>query len=160
MNEMELSIDQVGALAETFVSIASKAEPGVYDYSMGSIARLEVVFDGFHKAGHAAEDMQGTVLSASCYFGEVVRRHVGGEWVDGHAVEVPDEIRFPLMFKLGETYLVPFAKFWKRMENGAEDDLVFYFNAMVAQAGFDVAPIEPVPTRPRSWMDRVLGRKQ
>lgn len=158
---MDLSLDKVGEYAETFVTIASKNGDAGFDYSIASLGKLETAFDGFYREGNAPEDMQGTILMASCYFGEVVRKNVGGDWIDGEAEDIPEAMRFPLAFQLREVRMVPFAKFWKRLENGAEDDITFYFNVMVQQAGFEgVETAEVVVPKRPGFLARLLGRKQ
>lgn len=164
---MEPKIENVEELADTFVRIAAQQGDGDFDYSIDSIAWLDHVLGGFHAEGNKSEDMQGAILVASCYLGEVIRRHAGGEWLDGETADVPDVMRFPLMMRLGETIMVPFSKVWKRIENGAEDDLSFYFDTMVKHSGRVGVPSAPrscpAPTRmpPRkapSFLSRLLGR--
>lgn len=44
------------------------------------------------------------------------------------------------MMKFEGSLLVPFSKVWKRVENGSEDSLPFYFDVLMKQAGRDEVP--------------------
>lgn len=159
---MEPTIKDAPDLARKFVEVArAQGFPGVLDYSAQSIAVLDQIVGGFHDGGDPVDQMGGTILVASCYLGEVMRKTAGAEWIDGATADVPDEMRFSFMMTLGETTLVPYAKVAKRLENGPEDDLVFYYQVLLQQAGLTVDPIvrpDAAPAPKRGLLARLFGK--
>ncbi len=140
---MELKIEFAAEHAANFVKIAQgQGETGL-DCSVGSIAVLDRILGSFHDGGSKPDEMQGTILVASCYLGEIMRREAGAKWLDGEAVgdDVPEVMRFPMIMRMGSVHLVPFAKVCKRIENGNEDSLPKAFmseatKAQTAKLGF------------------------
>ncbi|MEP3786982.1 hypothetical protein [Ascidiaceihabitans sp.] len=161
---MELSIQDAAQRAENFVEVA-KQNGDAFDYSAKSIEALDDLLGGFFDSGNKPEDMLGTILVASCYLGEVFRRVEKAEWIDGTSLGddvMPAEMRFPLMMRLDETYFAPYSKVYKRLENGAEDSLPFYFQVLTSQADMPqrTTTLNPAPssTPKKGWFSRLLGK--
>jgi len=74
------------------------------------------------------------------YIGEVFRRNFGGHWklredVPGADVDVPV---IAVACLGGETFFPP-ARVWKRLHNGAEDDVWSYFRGLASRADNNAA---------------------
>ncbi len=145
-------------MAANFVAIASKQGDSRFDYSEGSIRALDELIGGFHDNGDRSENMGGTIMVAGAYLGEVMVRHRGATWIDGTKADVDDAMRFPLMMQCGTQTLVPFAKVAKRLDNGPEDDLVFYYQTLVKLTTGEMPNMTPVAPTKRSLFQRLTGR--
>jgi hypothetical protein len=65
------------------------------------------------------------------YIGEIFRANLGGEWVhEANQFTSGEKVYF---LKIGEMTICPWAKVCKRVENGKEDDVWFYYQALKAQ---------------------------
>jgi hypothetical protein len=104
------------------------------DYSEQSIRMLEEMIDRQFadwrpwRSGKVAKKNVPIASLVGAYLGEVMIRHVGGHWgwmpdFDVAAVQLPSG-----------TWTSPPAKAQKRFQNGREDDLVFYYEALKSQA--------------------------
>jgi hypothetical protein len=75
--------------------------------------------------------MAETLFGFGCYVGEVFVRAAGGYWVDSATTGI--NWRFPLVVKLGEDagdpVVNPIEKVFKRLDNGIEDNLPYFFAA-------------------------------
>ena len=128
---MELTPETAPLLAAKYVDIFQQNFGTTLDFSPSSLEKVDHMLEQFHQEGNSPEEMQGTVAVVSCYIGEVFRRNAGGKWVSGDGENVPDVIRFPLMMKLpGGRYTVPYAKVAKRIQNGNEDSISFYYQVL------------------------------
>jgi hypothetical protein len=103
------------------------------DFSLESVERLERVLEqiqGTIPKGFIGKifggAMQGPIASMSkmygAYLGEVLRKHAGGEWVVTDA---------GVTLTKADASVCPSAKVYKRLTNGAEDNVAVYFKVLL-----------------------------
>jgi hypothetical protein len=110
---------EVAALAADAVRMA-KSEGVVLDYSVESVARVEVLLAKVYDTGSLSEDQAIDVgRRYGAYVGEVLRRKWGGRWEQNHPHVGPNT--YPL--HLPETDAFPMAWCVKRLMNGPEDNV-------------------------------------
>ncbi len=146
-----MKIDYV-AYAERF------AQDKIYldvDFSLATITTLDVfIDDSWGTAGEAPEaetwkpkeGKWAVILNVGSYFGEVLRRIWGGQWI-----EDPDHGCDPLwtMVKLPPGITVfPIAKVYKRFKNGREDALEPLLQTLLPRLAVK-------PQNPESWLRQI-----
>lgn len=104
------------------------------DYTPDSLRLVDAIFDDLRADGVAGEQLAETLFGFGCYVGEVLARHAGGRWrataEDEHAL-----VGWPMLVELGEQrWCNPIGKAFKRLENGPEDSL-WYFYTVFALGG-------------------------
>lgn len=145
------------ALAAQFVKIVAP-DGGTWDFSPASLADLDEVLGRYHARGYRPEQLERMLIMASCYLGEVIRRSVGATWVKGEDSDQPDMKNEALVLRLDGGYLAPFATVCKRVENGAEERLPFYYNAMLANLGKSHLPPASLAPDAKSPTPGLWGR--
>ncbi|WP_262285542.1 DUF6278 family protein [Micromonospora sp. MA102] len=102
------------------------------DYTPDSLARVDTIFDGFRADGLTGEQLAETLFGFGCYVGEVLTRHAGGRW----RATAEDEraiVGWPLLVELGEhRWCNPIGKAFKRLENGPEDSLRYFYTVFAS----------------------------
>lgn len=78
------------------------------------------------KRGLTKSQIHYAALMLGAYIGETIRRIYGGEWVKEDAMGEKDVITL----KVGETSIFPSGKSNKRIVNGSEDDIWFYYRVL------------------------------
>jgi hypothetical protein len=73
------------------------------------------------------------------YLGEVIRKQAGGEW---RITDSPGGEGTILTLQKGDDRIFPASKVYKRLTNGAEDDVWFYYQAMMEADLFGKPPEE------------------
>ncbi|MCD6052802.1 MAG: hypothetical protein K0Q55_4224 [Verrucomicrobia bacterium] len=116
------------------------------------MARTDEAISKFHPDGNI---LDSTILGYGSYVGEVIRRNLGGKWVQ-------DERGVALLEQIGGIDLKAFPFSWtqKRFTNGEEDSLAFKFavlkNEVVKANGQVPAPAADAP--PSTYVgDPLLG---
>jgi hypothetical protein len=85
--------------------------------------------------GCTSEQIAETLFGFGCYVGEVFVRQAGGSWQAVASTPMANLAGFPLVVHLrNDSYCNPIGKAFKRLENGAEDSLP-YFYAVFTNAG-------------------------
>ena len=103
------------------------------DFSLESVERLEQVLEQLHRTipkGFMGKifgvAITGSIESMSkiygSYLGEVLRKHAGGEWVITDA---------GVSLTKADAQVWPAAKVYKRLTNGAEDNVAVYFKVLL-----------------------------
>jgi hypothetical protein len=107
------------------------------DYSPESLAHVEVIATALHKEmpkgffaklfkrGPSAQDLDLMSKMLGGYVGEVIRRQRGGEWAIFEAFKT-----LGLKFSEDE-WAFPLAKAYKRLTEGAEDDLNAFYKVVM-----------------------------
>lgn len=106
---------------ELVEQILGKAYDGSLDYLAMPEAKPELAEDYFK------------ILSDSmgAYIGEVLRRQAGGIWYWEKKAFAPTTL---LALRIGNETIFPLNKVYKRLTNGPEDDVHFYFQVMKSKA--------------------------
>jgi Domain of unknown function (DUF3806) len=95
------------------------------DFSESSIAVLEAAVedvDDLIPGGDSAENIELISWLWGSYIGEVLRRHIGGEWLAWE-----DEYGQAIAFQSGGLKIFPHDKVRKRLVDGDEHDLERYY---------------------------------
>lgn len=150
--------EEAPEIAQSFVAAMERAQGVTLDYSVESLVFVDRFIGMLHDNGDRAAAIPRTVASASCYLGEVIRRHAGGRWVRPEETDAPEVMRFELMMQVGTTCIVPFFKVAKRLDNGPEDDLAFYYRVLTGAKATPPAP-KPLASKPMGLLARLFGRR-
>ena len=130
--------DVMVAYAEDAVDFARRNFEVSLGYSNESIERVEGIAARLYDAklkgllgkifrkGPSDDQAQGICKALGGYIGEVYRRSKGGDWAINQEFQA-------IGILAGETWIFPPAKVFKRLTNGAEDDLWFYFRVMLKE---------------------------
>ncbi len=130
--------DTITEYADQAVALARGTFQVDLDFSPESVSKVEDILDGMYR--HYNKKMLGIrvgkrlseeeLVSHSqvwgCYIGEIFRREFDGEWYweTGFGPEPQAGLR------VGENRIFPPSKVYKRLTNGPEDNLCFYYSVM------------------------------
>jgi hypothetical protein len=126
------------AYAEDAVAFASQQFGITLDYSHDSIQQTEKIAEAMFKTipsgflgklfqrGPSEEELDQFCKMLGGYIGEVYRRNRGGDWAINEEFSA-------VGIQRGESWIFPPSKVYKRLTNGKEDDLWFYFQVMLKQ---------------------------
>lgn len=130
--------DEVVVLANRAVE-AARASGLDLDYSPGSIEDVETLLNDLWKIGRPGpigrllvrkgRSDEDTVYLASvigAYVGEVFRREFGGEWY----LDTQFGTDGTVALRIGDRVVFPPAKVYKRLVNGPEDNVWFYYRVV------------------------------
>jgi len=110
------------------------------DYSEASLQTVELILEKYHcelprgrfmrllKRGPSEQEIEQMTRMFGSYLGEVIRRHLGGEWEPEHPLmpEIPGMV-------VGGTMIAPWAKAYKRIVDGPGANLLFYYKVLSNQ---------------------------
>lgn len=124
-------IETIEKLALTAVEMSKTQFDIELDFSEKSLENVEEVLSRFYKTipkgitklwsrGPSESQLNSVSIIYGAYIGEVIRRHYGGEWS-----QEDDSGIFTLVSK--EVTMVPSSKVYKRITNGPEDNVSFYY---------------------------------
>lgn len=132
--------DVMAAYAGDAVNFARQKFQVTLDYSVESIGPVEEIAKQLYSpkaqgllgklfnAKPSPQDLEQTCKMLGGYIGEVYRRQKGGEWAMNDKFKVVGICR-------GTSWIFPPAKVQKRLINGDEDNLQFYFQFLMTSAG-------------------------
>ncbi|MCM3658457.1 hypothetical protein M3147_14465 [Agromyces mediolanus] len=119
------------------LAIGVKAVQDIFDrldYSIRSLADVDSILTHFEERG--SERTAEVTAASGFYAGEVLVRNHGFRWVavnDFPELDIPEVLHFSIASPTsGGTYSIV-NKAFKRVENGAEDDLACFGQFIVAQ---------------------------
>jgi hypothetical protein len=152
----ELKYDIVPENAPRFaadiVGVAKKHFDVTLDYSVNSLADVDQVIGGFHEEGLKLDDVAAMVFGFGCYVGEIFVRHAGATWRAATQEEIENYYGVPLIVVLtNDTTANPIGKIIKRLEEGDEHDLPYFYRGMCRTAR------DGVPRAP-TWWQRLLRK--
>lgn len=133
--------DMMAAYAQDAVDHAKAAAGMTLDYSPDSIKHVEGVLETLNAAmprglsrifrrGPSREDVATMARMYGGYIGEVVRRTAGGEWVFDTTIAPGETV---ISLRKGEQRIFPPAKVEKRLANGSEDNVWFYYQVLMKE---------------------------
>ena len=133
--------DMMVAYAQDAVDHAKTAAGVTLDYSPDSIKRVEGVLETLYAAmprglsrlfrrGPSREDVATMAKMYGGYIGEVVRRTAGGEWVFDTEIAPGETV---ISLRKGEQRIFPPTKVQKRLANGPEDNVWFYYQVLMKE---------------------------
>jgi hypothetical protein len=132
MAELKYDITPENAplFAEDIVVTAQKISGVTLDYSVKSLAAVDRIIGGFHDDGVTVEQIAATVFGFGCYVGEVFVRNAGAKWRAATQEEIDNIYGVPLIVMLNQdTTANPIGKVIKRLENGDEDNIPYFYRA-------------------------------
>ncbi|ROR44643.1 hypothetical protein [Kitasatospora cineracea] len=116
-----------GRFAADIVTSAAQVSGVRLDYSVGSLAAVDEIIEDFRGSGIDSGQVGETLFGFGCYVGEVMVRQGGASWREVGGEEVP-VFGFPLVVQLPSGQVCnPIGKVFKRMDNGPEDDLPYFY---------------------------------
>jgi len=119
-------------LAQRFVDFTKSIEGIELDYSIDSLERVDEVIEKMRREGHTVNDLDRVLLVAGCYIGEIITRRHKLRWVkaeESSYAELPGSAPIVIEYAAGN-YTSPIDKVMKRLENGKEDYLPFYYQVL------------------------------
>lgn len=130
----ELKFDIIPQNAPRFaadiVKTAKKVDGVTLDYSVKSLKIVDKIIGRFHEEGRTMDEIAATIFGFGCYVGEVFVRNAGAEWRAATQEEIDNYYGVPLIVELGgDTTANPIGKVIKRLENGDEDNLHYFYKA-------------------------------
>lgn len=93
----------------------------------------------FERPISTAEERQGSLFTSGLAFGFAIIDKFGGEWVDGYGVRINENLT-----------AFPVNKVWKQFENGSEDSILSFWEALptlVERARGDGDPSADIPLK-------------
>lgn len=122
------TVEHAFDLAEVCVSAVFKLEEVTLDYSVESLIFLDSLVGDWHDQGAPLEECASVLFTFGCYVGEVFVKNAGGVWVDKEAVGMEMLAMSPIVVQLPNGAVCnPIDKVFKRLENGDEDYLPFFY---------------------------------
>ena len=122
------TVENAAKFAEDIVDSAEQISGVHLDFSVDSLTVVDNIIEGLRHDGCKADEIAEVLFSFGCYVGEVFVRHAGGQWRNTAETSVADLIGFPLVIERGsENFCNPIGKVFKRMQNGADDSLPFFY---------------------------------
>lgn len=142
--------DMMAAYARDAVDLARNTFGETLDFSEGSVPAVERCLGRLHDAlpkgffgrlfrrGPSEDEMRMVTRTFGGYLGEVYRRHHGGDWI----LETPPMASepFPTVATPSGIHFFPTAKAFKRIMNGPEDNVCFYYFVLTRYIGKDQGP--------------------
>jgi hypothetical protein len=103
------------------------------DFSPASLGAVDAILDRFHSDRVGSDAIAETLWAFGCYVGEVFVRHAGAKWAS-----TPPEHRatvgFPIVVGYGGHLVNPIGKVFKRVDEGSEHNLPYFFQVMTIGA--------------------------
>jgi len=141
--------ENAGKFADGLVRTAKNMTGQVLDYSPNSITVLESIIDAMRRDGAPFHKMGDTIFCMGCYLGEVFVRNGHRKWAAKESSPMKD-FSSSFLIKLSATaYCNPIDKVVKRIENGEEDSLTYFYKTWIAKA-------DPATTKKSFWK-RLFG---
>jgi hypothetical protein len=120
--------ENAAKFADDMVCAAADISGVELDYSVAGLKDVDEIIEGFRQDGCTPDQIAETLFGFGCYVGEVLVQHAGGRWRS--VVGTPD-FHFagcPLVIDLGDKrWCNPIGKVFKRLENGEEDGLPYFY---------------------------------
>lgn len=114
--------------ATDIVGAAAKISGVVLDYSVASLQAVDDLVEQMRQDGCTPDQLAETLFGFGCCVGEVFVRQAGGTWRNAADTSIAELAGFPLVVELGaESFCNPIGKVFKRLENGVEDNLPFFY---------------------------------
>ena len=125
----EINPETAPFLAQRFVDFAQSIEGITLDYSENSIEQVDEIIEGMRKSGLSVKDVYLNLLIAGCYIGEIFIRKHTAKWVKAKETSYGDSASgAPIVIEYAiNSYTSPIDKVIKRLENGQEDYLPYYY---------------------------------
>jgi hypothetical protein len=125
--------DNARKLADIVVSAARNVSGEDLDFSVGSLAAVDKIIEGFRSEGLAAAQIAETLFSFGCYVGEVLVAQAGGVWRVTADTSMASFANASMVVELGPDHFSnPIDKVFRRFQNGPEDSLPYFYQVATA----------------------------
>ncbi len=125
------------------------------DFTAESLWHIDFFFDDHSRNGEPtpggllSDNLGKRLFALGAYTGEVLRRHIGGEWHEDDT-DPQAEINIELKLTSGAQYW-PVQRVMKRFKNGSEDSIAAYGIGMGLQVGARPERSQPPLSRKPWW---------
>jgi hypothetical protein len=144
------TIYNAGRFAKLTVESVKDISKVHLDYSPLSLHLLDRVIAGLRRDGVRSDAVAETLFTFGCYVGEVFVRNATGQWRDPEELGVAEYFNFPMVISLPDKQVCnPIGKCFKRLDNGEEDFLPYFYQVFTGQA----VP-EPLTADKKRWWKR------
>jgi hypothetical protein len=121
-------------LAEGIVVATADISGVDLDYSVVSLKAVDEIVEELRKEGCTSDQIAETLFGFGCYVGEVFVRQAGGKWRKAAETSMAKFAGFPLVVELeDESICNPIGKVFKRLENGEEDSLPYFYQVFTSE---------------------------
>ena len=133
--KQDISPEIAPELAKRFVDFTKSIEGIDLDYSVQSLELVDGILEGMRETGLNVKEQHLTLIIAGCYIGEIIIRLHNLRWVRSEITPYSKwSGMVPIVIEYGQDkYTSPINKVIKRLENGKEDHLPFYYQALCKQ---------------------------
>ncbi|MBD3676519.1 MAG: hypothetical protein HUJ26_23660 [Planctomycetaceae bacterium] len=129
----EISPENAPRFAADIAEVAEQNTGVPLDYSVESLEIVDEIIGGFHEQGVELERVEATIFGFGCYVGEVFVKNVNASWRMCTEDEFENMFGVPMILEMGEENLVnPIGKVIKRLENGEEDNLPYFYHVFTS----------------------------
>jgi hypothetical protein len=130
----EITPENAPRFAAMIAEYVEQNEGVAMDYSVESLETVDGIIGSFHNEGVSAEEVEVTLFEFGCYVGEVFVRNAVAKWRAATQDEIDNLFGVPLVLQMGKSDTVnPIGKVIKRLENGDEDNLPYFYRAFAGQ---------------------------
>jgi hypothetical protein len=128
--------ENASRFAADIVKAAQNVSGVALDYSADSLKHVDDIIEGMRSEGCSADQVAETLFGFGCYVGEVLVRQAGATWQQSADTPMANFAGFPLVLHLrGQSYCNPIAKAFKRLDNGPEDSLPYFYAVFTKDLG-------------------------
>jgi len=143
--------------AELMVGPAKEISGADLDFSPASLKAVDGIVGQMRQDGVRVDQVAETLFGFGCYVGEVFVRSKGARWRSTDDTPMKGLAGFPLVLELGPDNMCnPIGKVFKRLENGEEDSLVYFYHVFAVESSGSSSP-PPPPKKPSFW-GRLFGK--
>lgn len=126
--------ENAAKFAEDMVGPAAEISGVDLDYSVASLEAVDNIIESMRQDGCTSDQVSGALWGFGCYVGEVFVRQAGGKWRNTAETGMADIAGFPMVVQLGEEkFCNPIGKAFKRLENGDEDYLPYFYKVFTSK---------------------------
>jgi hypothetical protein len=140
--------------ANLAVEAAADISHVTLDYSVDSLAMVDSILDEWHRESVRTEDVASALFAFGCYVGEVFVRNVGARWISAAGTSMEPFAGFFIVLELGRAnFINPIGKVFKRVENGEEDNLPYFYSVFAHPPR---TPARPEQSSKPFWFKRLF----
>jgi hypothetical protein len=128
------TVENAAKFATDMIGPAAEIGGVKLDYSIASLQAVDDIIEGMRQDGCTADDIAETLFGFGCYVGEVFVRNAGGKWRSAAETSMAKLAGSLLVIELSsETFCNPIGKVFKRLENGEEDSLPYFYQVFTTR---------------------------
>lgn len=126
--------ENASKFAADMVVAAAEISSVDLDYSVASLKAVDDIIEEMRQDGCSSDQIAETLFGFGCYVGAIFVQHAGGTWRNAADTPMAELAGLPLVVELGTaSFCNPIGKVFKRLENGEEDSLPYFYKAFTDQ---------------------------